>query len=220
VALFLVAGRCFPASRYVLRLLSGPLAIVIFLAAFTHYPTLFVSGQCISYLVSWGYGSVSTTKMRFGHNKLVESDAVIRALIKSTPYIFIGVVLVVFSLWSKNTSNPEYMRLLGVLTLHIFGCGYFVMVCPSASWLCRSYFLNRNKNHKNWLLSATRHCCIQGHDCQERDNIDISWSCALGVTVFALFVVYLGNNAYTAVAGGKNMHEIIDKLATKCHYEK
>ena len=34
--------------------------------------------------------------------------------------------------------------------------------------------------------------------------------------VFALFVVYLCNNAFTAVTGGKNMHEIVEMLEAKC----
>ena len=38
----------------------------------------------------------------------------------------------------------------------------------------------------------------------------------LALPVFSLFTVYLGNNAYTEVTGGKNMHEIIEMLEAKC----
>ena len=38
----------------------------------------------------------------------------------------------------------------------------------------------------------------------------------LGAKIFSLFVVYLGDNAYTTIAGDKSMYEIAAKLEAKC----
>ena len=139
-----------------------------------------------------------------------------RTLVKSAPYIFIGTILVGFSLWSKNTGNPECVRLLDINAAYIS----LLLVC---------YVLPVGFLAVSLLLFGTGTRAVRAgyfpplDSAVFRDTIAKRGpvSTARGVVllvlpIFAGFVVYLGNDAYAQVAGGKNMHEIVEKLEAKC----
>ncbi len=139
-----------------------------------------------------------------------------RALIKSAPYIVIGVLLAGFSLWYKNTGHPECARLLDinaayislllicyalpvgflVVSLYLFGIGIKIIRTGYFPPLDAAVF--RDTIAKKGLVSTTRGVVL------------------LVLPIFAGLVVYLGNDAYTQVTGGKSMHEIARKLEAKC----
>ncbi|MBI5612719.1 MAG: hypothetical protein HY942_06615 [Gammaproteobacteria bacterium] len=139
-----------------------------------------------------------------------------RALIKSAPYIFIGIVLVGFSLWSKSTNNPECVRLLGInaayISLLLFCYGlpivFLVVSLP--------YLVTGIKTIKTGYYPPLDSVVFSDTISKKGALSTFRGITLLALPIFTLFVVYLGNNAYTAVAGGKNMHEIIEKLEAKC----
>ena len=139
-----------------------------------------------------------------------------RALVKSAPYIFIGTILTGFILWSKNTGNPECARLLDInvaylsllLICYVLPVGFLVVSLlffgTGMKTIRTGYFppldsvLFSDAIAKKGLVSTTRGVVL------------------LVLPIFAGFVVYLGNDAYTQIAKGKNMHEIVEKLEAKC----
>ena len=141
-----------------------------------------------------------------------------RWLFKSAPYIFIGAVLVGFTLWSKNTTNVQCVSLFGLnaaylsLLLLCYGLpiSLLVMSLPvlrmGLKTIKTGYFppldsvVFRDTMAKKGAISTLRGVVLL----------------VLPVPL-TLFVVYLGNNAYTSFAEGKSMYEIVEKLEAKCH---
>ncbi len=139
-----------------------------------------------------------------------------RALVKSVPYIFIGTMLVGFSLWSKFTGKLACVRLLDInaayilllLVCYVLPVGFLVVSLllfgTGIKTIRMGYFppldsvLFRDTIAKKGPVSTTRGVVL------------------LVLPIFAGFVVYLGNDAYTQIAKGKNMHEIVEKLEAKC----
>lgn len=139
-----------------------------------------------------------------------------RALIKSAPYILIGIILAIFSIWSNNTSHPECVRLLGInpsyisLLLFCYGLpiGFLgasladlvtgIKTVKTGRYPPLDSVVFRDTISRKGALSTFRGITL------------------LALPIFALFMVYLGNNTYTAVADGRNMHEIVEKLEAKC----
>ena len=140
-----------------------------------------------------------------------------RWLLKSAPHIFIGAVLFAFTFWSKNTTNVQCAHLLGFnaayiwLLLFSYGLpiGYLAMSLPvlqmGLKTIKTGYFppldsvVFRDTMAKKGAISTLRGVVL------------------LVLPVLTLFVVYLGNNAYTSFAEGKSMYEIVEKLEAKCH---
>ena len=139
-----------------------------------------------------------------------------RALIKSAPYIFIGVVLVGFSLWSKNTSNPECVRLLGLNAAYIS----LLLICyglPIGLLVVSFLSLGTGiKTVKTGYFPPLDSVVFRDTIAKKGKISTLRGVGLLVLPVYSLFTVYLGNNAYTEVTGGKNMHEIIEMLEAKC----
>ena len=139
-----------------------------------------------------------------------------RALVKSVPYIFIATMLVGFSLWSKSKGNPQCVRLLDInatyisllLVCYVLPVGFFIVSLllfgTGMKTMKTGYFppldsvLFRDVIAKKGIASTTRGVVL------------------LALPLFTSFIVYLGNNTYTQIAKGKNMHEIVEKIEVKC----
>lgn len=139
-----------------------------------------------------------------------------RALVKSVPYIFIGTMLVGFSLWSKSKGNRECVRLLDInatyisllLVCYVLPIGFLIvslLLFGTGIKIIRTgYFppldsvLFKDAIAKKGLVSTARGVVL------------------VLLPLFTGFVVYLGNDAYTQIAKGKNMHEIVEKIEVKC----
>ena len=139
-----------------------------------------------------------------------------RALVKSAPYIFIVVVLFGFSLWIKNTSNSECERLIGLNTSYIL----FLLVFygfPIGLLVMSLLFLGMGiKTIKTGYFPPLDSVVFRDTIAKKGKISTLRGVGLLVLPVLSLFTVYLGNNAYTEVTGGKNMHEIIEMLEAKC----
>ncbi|MGJ0490045.1 hypothetical protein [Methylobacter sp.] len=152
----------------------------------------------------------------------VSAEAVIikgskaRALVKWVPYIFIGAVLVGFTLWRKSTGNVDCTRLLGINTTYIL----LLLVCyglPIGLLVVSSLFVGTGlKTIKTGYFPPLDSVVFKDTIAKKGTISTLRGVVLLVLPVFTLFIVYLGNNAYTVVAGGQNMHEIIEKLEAKC----
>ena len=139
-----------------------------------------------------------------------------RAFIQSAPYIFMGSLLVGFTLWSKFTGKPECVRLLDInaayilllLVCYVLPVGFLMVSLllfkTGMKIMKTGYFppldsvLFRDAIAKKGITSTTRGVVL------------------LALPLFTSFIVYLGNDAYTQIAKGKNMHEIVEKIEVKC----
>ena len=139
-----------------------------------------------------------------------------RAFIKFAPYIFIGAMLVGFSLWSKFTGKPECVGLLDInaayisllLVCYVLPVGFLMVSLllfgTGMKTMKTGYFppldsvLFRDVIAKKGIASTTRGVVL------------------LVLPIFTSFIVYLGNDAYTQIAGGMSLYEITEKLEAKC----
>ena len=139
-----------------------------------------------------------------------------RAFIQSAPFIFIGSLLVGFSLWSKFTGKPECVRLLDInaayisllLVCYVLPVGLLMVSLllfkTGMKTIKTGYFppldsvLFRDIIAKKGIASTTRGVVL------------------LVLPIFTSFIVYLGNDAYTQIAGGMSLYEITEKLEAKC----
>ena len=139
-----------------------------------------------------------------------------RALIKSAPYIFIGVVLVGFSMWSKNTGSPECARLLGVNAAYISLLS-FCYGAPISILAVSLLFLGTGIKTVRTGYFPPLDSTVFRDTIAKKGALSIFRGVVILVLpIFSLFVVYLGDNAYTTIAGDKSMYEIAAKLEAKC----
>jgi hypothetical protein len=140
----------------------------------------------------------------------------IRAIVKSAPYIFIGIVLVGFALWNKNTSNPECVRLLGLNTTYI----WLLLFCyglPIGLLVVSLLFVRTGMKTTRTGYFPPLDSVVFRDTIAKKGLVSTTRGVMLLVSpIFAVFLVYLGNDAYTQVAGRKNMHEIVEKIEAKC----
>jgi hypothetical protein len=139
-----------------------------------------------------------------------------RALVKSAPYIFIGTILVGFSLWSKNTGNTECVRLLDINAAYIS----LLLVCyalPVGFLVVSLLFFGTGVRTIRTGYFPPLDSTVFRDTIAKKGPVSTARGVVLLVLpIFAGFVVYLGNNAYTQIAGGKSMHEIVEKIEAKC----
>jgi len=139
-----------------------------------------------------------------------------RALVKSAPFIFIGTILVGFSLWSKNTGTPECVRLLDINVAYMS----LLLVCyvlPVGFLVVSLLFFGTGVRTIRTGYFPPLDSTVFRDTIAKKGPVSIARGVVLLVLpIFAGFVVYLGNNAYTQFAGGKSMHEIIEKIEAKC----
>jgi len=139
-----------------------------------------------------------------------------RALVKSAPYIFIGVVLSGFSLLSKSTGSPECVKLLGVNTAYI-SLLLFCYGLPFSILVTSLLFLGTGiKTIRTGYFPPLDSAVFRDTIARKGALSIFRGVVLLALPAFALFIVYLGNNAYSTVIGGKNMQEITEKLESKC----
>ncbi len=139
-----------------------------------------------------------------------------RALIKSALYILIGIALVGFSIWSKNTTNPECVSWLGFNVAYI----WLVLFCyglPIGFFVASFLFLRTGlKTIKTGYFPPLDATVFSDTIAKKGTVSQLRGVVLLALPIFTLFIIYLGNNAYTAIAAGKNMQEIVEKLEAKC----
>lgn len=139
-----------------------------------------------------------------------------QALARAAPFILIGIVLGCFSWWLGNTNNPECVRLLGV------NAAYFslLIVCygfPAIFLAMSILFLGAGiKAIKTGYFPPLDAVVFRDTIAKKGTASRIRGIVLVTLPAFALFGVYLGNNAFTAVAGDRSMHEIVEKLEAKC----
>lgn len=143
-----------------------------------------------------------------------------RALLKSAPYIFVGVALVGYSLWLKDTSHPECVRLLGVNASYIS----VLLVCyglPLGFLLVSFAYIGKGvKTVKTGRFPPLD--AVVFNDTISKKGIASMFRgiLLLALPFFALFLAYLGNNAYSEIAKGRSMNEITENLEAKCQHLK
>jgi hypothetical protein len=139
-----------------------------------------------------------------------------RALLKSAPYILAGFILVGFALWNKNTTNPECVQLLGLSTAYI----WLLLFCyglPIGFFILSLLFLGTGiKTIKTGYFPPLDSVVLRDTIAKKGTISTLRGVTLLALPVFTLFIMYLGNNAYTAIAGGKNLQQINEKLVAKC----
>lgn len=139
-----------------------------------------------------------------------------RALKKSAPYIFIGIVLAGYSLWIKDTSHPECVRLMGINASYIS----LLFVCyglPIGFLLVSLAYLGTGiKTVKTGRFPPLD--AVVFNDTISRKGLSSIFRgiLLLALPVFTLFLVYLGNSAYSEIAKGRSMYEITYNLESKC----
>ena len=152
----------------------------------------------------------------------VSSQAVIikgnkrRAVIKGAPYILIGIALVGYSLWSKNASHPECIRLMGINASYIS----LLLVCyglPIVFLLISLAYLGTGIRTVKTGRFPPLDAVVFNDTISKKGTLSIFRGITLiALPVFTLFVLYLGNSAYTELAKGRSMHEITENLEAKC----
>ena len=139
-----------------------------------------------------------------------------RALVKLIPLILIGVVLGGFTLWSRSTSHPECVRLLGFNAAYIL----LLLVCyglPISVFVGSLLFFGTGIKTLKTGYFPPLDSVVFGDTIAKKGVI----STLRGIGIIALpfltfYILYLGNSAYATATNGKNMHEIIVKLEAKC----
>ena len=143
-----------------------------------------------------------------------------QVLVKAAPFIFIGLVLVGFSAWSKNAGSPECARFLGVnaayISLLIF-CYGLPIVFLAASFM---FFGMGMKTIKTGYFPPLDSIVFRDTIAKKGTVSTFRGAALVVLPVFGLFVVYLGNNAYTTVADGMTLQEITEKLEAKCPQQR
>lgn len=140
-----------------------------------------------------------------------------RWLLKSAPYIFIGAVLVGFTLWSKNTTNVQCVSLFGLNAAYIWLLFFSYGMPIGYLVISLAYFGMGLKIIKTGYFPPLDSVVLRDSIAKKGAISTLRGVGLLVLPVFTLFVVYLGNNAYTAFTEGKSMHEIVQKLEAKCH---
>ena len=139
-----------------------------------------------------------------------------QALVRSAPFILIGIVLFGFSWWIENTGYSACAHLLGINAAYISMLIFFYglpLIFLAVSIL---YLETGIKIIKTGYSPPLDSVVFRDTIAKKGAVSTIRGVVILVFPVFALFVVYLGNNAFTAVTGGKNMHEIVEMLEAKC----
>lgn len=139
-----------------------------------------------------------------------------RALIKSSPYIIIGILLVGYTLWSKNTSHLECVRILGVNTAYISLLQFCYGLPIGILAVTLSYVGSGFKTIKTGYFPSLDSIVFRDTIAKKGRLSKFRGAVILILPVFALFLVYLGNNTYTIISGGKNIYEITEMLEEKC----
>ncbi len=139
-----------------------------------------------------------------------------RGLIKSAPYILIGIVLVGYSMWIKNTSHPECIRLLGVNASYI-SLLLFCYGLPIGLLLVSLAYVGAGiKTVKTGRFPPLDAVVFNDTISKKGASSIFRGIFLLALPVFSLFLVYLGNSAYSEISKGKSMHEITENLEAKC----
>lgn len=139
-----------------------------------------------------------------------------RSLLKSAPYIFIGFLLTGFSLWGKNTSHPECVKLLGLNASYI----WMLLFCyglPIGLFILSFLFLGTGlKTIKTGYFPPLDSTVFRDTIAKKGIIPTLRGVTLLALPIFTLYIVYLGNNLYTTVAGEMNMYQITEALDSKC----
>jgi hypothetical protein len=139
-----------------------------------------------------------------------------RALIKSSPYFLIGIVLAGYSMWIKDMSHPECMRLMGINASYIS----LLVLCyglPIGIFLASlAHVGNGIKTLKTGRFPPLDAAVFNDTISRKGASSVFRGVLLLALPVFSLFLMYLGNSAYSEIAKGKNMHEITESLEAKC----
>jgi uncharacterized membrane protein len=139
-----------------------------------------------------------------------------RALIKSAPYILIGIVLVGYSMWIKDTSHPECIRLMGINASYIS----LLLVCyglPVGFLLVSLAYVGTGiKTVKSGRFPPLDTVVFNDTVSKKGASSIFRGILLLALPVFSLFLVYLGNSAYSEIAKEMSMYEITENLEAKC----
>lgn len=139
-----------------------------------------------------------------------------RALIKSAPYILIGIVFVGYFLWIKDTSHPECVRFMGINASYIS----VLLVCyglPIGFLLVSLAYLGTGVKTVKTGRFPPLDAVVFNDTISKKGISSIFRGIALlALPVFTFFLVYLGNNAYSEIAKGRSMYEITEQLEAKC----
>jgi hypothetical protein len=139
-----------------------------------------------------------------------------QAFARAAPFILVGIALGYFAWWIGNTNNPECVRLLGVnatyLSLLIF-CYGFPVIFLAMSILFLGVGIKTLKTGYFPPLDAV----VFSDTIAKKGTVSrIRGIVLVMLPAFASLGVHLGNSAFTAVAGDRSMHEIVEKLEAKC----
>ena len=139
-----------------------------------------------------------------------------QALARAAPFILVGIVLGCFSWWIGNTNNPECVRLLGANAAYLS----LLIVCyglPVMFLAMSILFLGAGiKTIKTGYFPPLDAVVFRDTIAKKGTISRIRGIVLVMLPAFALLGVYLGNNAFTAVAGNRSMDEIVEKLEAKC----
>jgi hypothetical protein len=138
------------------------------------------------------------------------------ALARAAPFILVGIVLGCFAWWIGNTNHPACVRLLGVNAVYLS----LLIVCYGLPviFLAMSILLLGTgiKTLKTGYFPPLDAVVFMDTIAQKGTVSRIRGIVLVMLPAFALLGVYLGNSAFTAVAGDRSMHEIVGKLEAKC----
>lgn len=143
-----------------------------------------------------------------------------QVLVRAAPFILIGLVLLGFSAWSKNTGSPECVRFLGVNAAYIsllILCYGLPIIFLAASFM---FFGMGMKTMRTGYFPPLDSVVFRDTIAKKGTVSTFRGVALVVLPIFALFVVYLGNNAYVAVAGGMTLQEITEKLKAKCPQQR
>jgi len=140
-----------------------------------------------------------------------------RALLKAVPYIVVILPLTLFVLWLRTMSHPECARLLE------FNAAYLalLLVCyvlPIGSFiLSLSIFPTGIKTITTGYYPPLDAAVFRDTIAKKGTVSMIRGVMLLVLPILMLIGVSFGNDLYTAMASGKNMQQITEKLESKCH---
>ncbi len=146
---------------------------------------------------------------------IIKADRM-RALRKAAPYIICIAPPALFMLWLKYTPHPECAQLLGV------NAGYLAMLLAcyglpaglllaSLSWV-RMGIRTLRTGYFPPLDSALFASAIARKGPLSR----LRGATLVAMPAVALYILLLGNDAYTEFSGGKSARQIIEMLESKC----
>lgn len=139
-----------------------------------------------------------------------------RALLKAAPYVVLALPPTLFVLWLKNISHPECARLLG------FNAAYLslLLVCyglPIGLFILSLSFFPAGIGTVRTGYYPPLDAAVFSDTIATKGGLSrIRGVMILAFPILMLMCVSFGNDLYTAMASGKNMQQITEKMESKC----